>query len=599
MKRKYTQFFPCFFTVLYFLVTFFLSWNRQRFGLDVTDISYWVAEPYLVSKGSVPFVNLWVQTPLTSLLLAPLIALITTFSGGTEGIMLKVLHFRVIFSASVCFVVWLLLRKRINAVAAAAFSIALSCAIPFGDGALDYNSVSLYILLLAGSLLFCAMEESDLKKAGLYYLSVGVAMALCAMAHTLEIANCCLFAVAVPFCERRKWKGIPLWSASVLSGLTVALVTIAGLEIAGGGGLFSGIGTILRFHHYFDIPPSPAANILRDAKSNLIQYGGAWLTVFLAVFIASFRFLPYGKTRLRKSLATALPISAFFFLLLCFLLLFRKPGGQLFSDRMSFMKTMPILFLSLPLYPFALKPERRRKAARMLLCFWLPYLLMYLLCCARAAGASFSTRLYILAPGVFLAIPLTDMVIRDNFARENASAPVLGGFSLLLSVLIALYGLSISYHWVYRDSAIPELTYCVQSGTYRGIYTTPERGRAIENLEALIRERTGAGESVLFSDLFPMGYLMTDARICTPSSWDPTMYRYGFQDMNLFSLYFDLRKEIPDKILFVNSEGRTLSVDDPDNLFAAFVRENYTCTLETGPGLFSVRVFETNQLSGR
>ena len=96
-----------------------------------------------------------------------------------------------------------------------------------------------------------------------------------------------------------------------------------------------------------------------------------------------------------------------------------------------------------------------------------------------------------------------------------------------------------------------------------------------------------------------MGYLMTDARICTPSSWDPTMYRYGFQDMNLFASYFELQKEIPDKILFLNSEGRALSIDDSDNLFAAFVRENCTCTLETDPGLFSVRVFEANHLSIR
>lgn len=48
-------------------------------------------------------------------------------------------------------------------------------------------------------------------------------------------------------------------------------------------------------------------------------------------------------------------------------------------------------------------------------------------------------------------------------------------------------------------------------------------------------------------------------------------------------------------ILFVKSEEDSpLSIDDPDNEWAQYIREHYTQTAVFGEGMFSMRVFEKN-----
>lgn len=151
-----------------------------------------------------------------------------------------------------------------------------------------------------------------------------------------------------------------------------------------------------------------------------------------------------------------------------------------------------------------------------------------------------------------------------------------------------------SYGKIYREAPAKQLVYKVETGIYKGLLTTEEKGKTVERLEELIRENTKETESILICDLFPMGYLMTDATYCTPTVWDPDMYRYGFQDMALFKAYFDRSGRTPDMILYVNSEDLPLSIDDPENEFAAYVNGNYHCTETIGEGLYSLRFFERN-----
>lgn len=121
---------------------------------------------------------------------------------------------------------------------------------------------------------------------------------------------------------------------------------------------------------------------------------------------------------------------------------------------------------------------------------------------------------------------------------------------LFLAASFALYSLGVQYAYVCRDGALPALTCRVERGVYRGLYTTPERAEALQNLEEQLDARVSPGEAVLFADLMPMVYLMTDGLPCTPTSWDPCHYRYGFQDDNLYQSYFQKTGRVPDKIFY-------------------------------------------------
>jgi hypothetical protein len=74
----------------FFIAVIIILMFRTPFGIDVTDISFWTAEPYLITQGAIPYVNNWSQTPLTSLVIAPLVWFFTTATGGTEGVPDKV-----------------------------------------------------------------------------------------------------------------------------------------------------------------------------------------------------------------------------------------------------------------------------------------------------------------------------------------------------------------------------------------------------------------------------------------------------------------------------------------------------------------------------
>ena len=72
--------------VLFFLLILLVMANRVRFGIDFTDCSWYVAEPFLVAKGAVPYCDLWSQASGFTIPLACAFDLFLRISGGTDGI---------------------------------------------------------------------------------------------------------------------------------------------------------------------------------------------------------------------------------------------------------------------------------------------------------------------------------------------------------------------------------------------------------------------------------------------------------------------------------------------------------------------------------
>lgn len=219
------------------ITVIFILMFRVPFGVDVTDTSYWTAEPYLITQGAIPYVNNWSQTPLTSLVIAPLVWLFTTAAGGTEGIMFFIFSVSFLFRLAVPVLIWLLLRRSMEPSWAAVFCI-LFFVCDYGTNRfLNYNFLSQGLLALGGALLWNALEQENPRAAAVRYAWAGLVMALCALSHVTQIVNCLLFAVFLLVLERRRWKGLPCWLPYILSGLAVAVTVIIGLEWAGGGGL--------------------------------------------------------------------------------------------------------------------------------------------------------------------------------------------------------------------------------------------------------------------------------------------------------------------------------------------------------------------------
>lgn len=573
-----------------------LVFLRAPYGTDVTDEAYWVAEPYLVTQGAIPLADNWSQTPLTGLLIAPLISLYTTLAGGTQGIVLYMMCVTIVFRIAAAAAVWLLLRRQMGQLTAAVCALLLFSCNMGHTRSLNYSILSLYLLALAGALLYNAVSQEDVQKAAGRCAGAGVVMALCALAHVTQLFNCILFAVILLFLERRTFKKLPLWLIYGLSGLLVAVIVTAALEAASGGRLFSGLGTLLRENNYFRIPHlSFREQVFRcahDFQFFILRRGIPLFLLFFAVFsLLSFLKTRSCKERLSQILTYSL-LSASGVLLAW---MASRRGDMFSSDTAAF-----ILFLTAPCYLLWMDAPRRHASRPLLFFFWLPCLVS-LLSIAAASHSAANYRYYVLSAGAVLAFPLACATLRGTSCFPGKRGERHGGTgkgsALPFAVAVLFSAAMLVNLWtnVYRDDVIPQLTYRVESGVYKGCYTSPKRGQALEVLEQRIRTLTDDTESVLFCDLFPAGYLMTEAPHCTPTTWDPCMYRYGFQDAELFLRYFEQRGETPERILFVNSEESPLSIDDPENQFAAFVRTHYTLTDEEGEGLFSFRVFTKNE----
>ena len=117
----------------------------------------------------------------------------------------------------------------------------------------------------------------------------------------------------------------------------------------------------------------------------------------------------------------------------------------------------------------------------------------------------------------------------------------------------------------------------VKEGVYSGIFTTKEKAMALQELEICIRENTNANEYVLFLDRAPMAYMMTKARPCSSTSWDPQLYCEGFRgDTTMLQDYFATVGRTPDKVIYIQTGSKELiSIEQDDYVFNEYIDENY------------------------
>lgn len=94
--------------------------------------------------------------------------------------------------------------------------------------------------------------------------------------------------------------------------------------------------------------------------------------------------------------------------------------------------------------------------------------------------------------------------------------------------------------------------------------------------EAYLSDSFTENDHVLFMETTPFAYLMTDAKACTPSTWDISLYSYNFNDDSLYQRYFETTNTIPDYIMYIDT-GRDamLSINKDNYNFTQYVKSNY------------------------
>lgn len=557
------------------LVVYVLLLNRIKFGVEFTDESWYVAEPYIVAEGAIPYVNNWSQAPGFALPLAILFKLYVMISGGTEGIvyfsrMLYAIVSMVVYGLTV-YIIWRRTRR----------DFVLICVAPllflntYSLYDLNYNTMGVMYLFLATAILFfseyCEMKVMSrrMRVATAVLSGIIIARAIIASPSVL-IAWAGLLIILL--CTKRFKKFLQL----IMGNILAATVIIGWCCIRSGiSDFISGLQVLFTKVAYFRIE---SMHTVSDDAAYMIEYLEPLKVVFILCVIA-FVIYKIGIISFRHYKWLIVLINVF-----CLL----EGGTRSFQERnyehiirFGWFGSIVIAFFLVLIVGNGTAntggDQTKSEKEEALFCSKIITSFAYI------AVLYFGVYLFTSATNVYgfgdreywLIIPLLLGIMALGFVMQRGARVI--GFAcsvgmLLCSVLL----INQNYGFVYRDSPLAELTERVDYGIWKGCYTTPERADNVKRLETYIHDITDESDNVLFMDQVCFAYLMNDGKACTPATADPMVWTYKVDDFEIMEEYFDMVGTIPDKVIYIDfGRDETLSVDG-EWKFNDFLRNHYT-----------------------
>lgn len=520
----------------------FFLFNRLRFGVELTDESWYVAESYIVSQGAVPFVNNWSQAPGFTLPLAFIFKMYTAIH-GTEGIFL---FSRIIYACwliIVSFVSIYILGKYLPGTTPFIAIFPLIFIAPYSLFDINYNTIGVVYLLLVLVLMIFPQEDQCTGKYHTFSVVAGLIIAR-AIIGTPYILMAWIILLAL--CAKTKqWKKL----YSFIAGNTVMAVIVVGWCCISGGGVGNFIKGLFAWLHdcmYFKIPA-------RHSFIGDVLYLVYFCIPFLICFIVT--------QAIRKSFSQN--NNVFYGVVIAFIicgLCLAFFVGPTYKNIVKYLWFVPFIIY------FGDKLQEKRELVRNICIFNAIYFAVFLFS-SSCNVYGFSSREY------WLCVPSIFSVLLINYMIHNrvAAYGVLYVGSLVLGVLFITY----VYGYVYRDQTIELLDTKVDYGAYKGCYTTAARAEAVKELEQYLRSVTEADDNILFLDQVPFAYVMTEANACTPNSADPMSHSYGVNSPEAMYDYFALSGRVPNKIIYIDfGRDELLSIDD-EWRFNEFLDTNY------------------------
>lgn len=524
----------------------FASVLRLFYGTEITDEIFAISEAALVDQGATPFVNNWTQTPGFSVFNVWIIWIYRMIFRSYEGIFLGSRFFFMGSNILLAILIAITLyRTGMDKVYCASAFIVVT-PFYFLIPNLTYNSISMLLLRLIGIALLWGLHYTE-SHPNLGWCA-GVLCALDIYCHPSDVFAIIVITVMIFRITLKKNK---VWLKFCCGGLITAIVVTLWMLIRGNGAykLLYGLKSVLEYNPYFELGHSEFSESMQSIFEFLkeILFCYVLLEVFFSLrFWTRFKMSPW--------------VGRMLFLMIGIVgILFRYSGLDLLC------KLGGLFGIYLIGRARSLINDNRSKYIYI---FTVIPILVATIAIGFFSYGTIITRL------VF-AVSLAYAIIVD-ISIWNVSEGHKKGIALGIAVLIAVCILKADYTYIYRDGQIEELQYKVDSGIYKGVYTTKERAETLPLIETYLKTFLTKNDKVLFMEVVPFAYLMTDAQACTPSTWDVSLYSYGFNDDSMYQRYFETVDEVPDYIIYIDT-GRDnhLSVEEDSYNFTKYVKSKY------------------------
>ena len=548
-----------FFDVIVFALVCVAMLVRMHFAIDFTDESWYVAEPFLVANGAIPYVNNWSQTPGFTVPLAFFYKMFCGINGGTEGIFLFSRLLYLGWISSISLLMFILVRRYLFSemplLAFAMFPLLNINSLY----AINYNSIGVVYL----ALVLCLLCPVFLKKTttALYPLVSGIVIARAIIGTPVVILPWVAISVVLFTINKRALVYY------LIGNCAMAIFVIGGcVLLSDTQSFYNGLSTCVNDLYYFKLSSDES---FRDKILSIGKFFIPSLIVFCLIFIAKIKTEVFFEKWGYRILAVGIVCGLF-----------------LAADDIGIKKIAHFTWF----IPFVLKyigghtNERMREinlACFVTLCAASSYVFA---ACVDIHDGFLHRTYWFLFPAIINLYLLYKCGVEKGIYKLIQYKTVIAGYIVLL--------IFINYANVYRDKGIYDLDTEVASGLWKGIYTTSERADAVVGIEKVLNSSTSENDDVLVLDWASYGYMMAHGNACAPTALDSMCFLYRLNNPDVMFKYYMFEGKVPSKIVYIDKGGGELMSIEVDGWkFNDFVNAGYILKEDVENIGFRVRVY--------
>ena len=546
------------------VLTILLMYYRAFFGTELSDEAFYVAEAKEMLNGNIPFsYGFSLKVVGFSFLLVPLIALYGLFVPGLSGVFLFTRLCFVTYKVFVWAVVYSVLKRRLKNSHALLISALM---IPLNGPILNfsYNTIPELTFFMAGCLLYDVIEQ-DVPRKRERLLLTGFFTGIACFANPGWSVALIIFAALIAVRVKDQKTRIQYFLYFGGSVLAEVLIVVVPVCIRTGFKAFC-YGFYRLFINPMSLHPLESDKSWRTVLDSFSDASDQWITVFVVIFLLIYGVLwdqgRNSRTAVSKRQYVQLAIISAFFVHSLYIIktyhmnLSSSNGGEI---RAFATFCYMVLFICAGLY-------KKDKIVWYLGSYQATYAIAAILL------VSVDATIYRFVNVYTVIVPVLYIMIKNRSA-------VVRMMSVVLAVAVVGSLGYANFKRIFRDGYIHNLTARVQSGVYKGLYTTPDRAKDLPEMEEYLNGVIGEGETYSFRDNVPFAYLMThQGRVCEIQTWDSLQYFYDRNSPQLLYDYYRVRDMIPDKIIYIKSNverDSNLSIQDTGWKYNEWVNTYY------------------------
>lgn len=521
-----------------YTIFFLFLLGRSFLSVELTDEIHGIASIYNIYKGQTPFMTSW-DYHTGWCLEAPLIAFYSFVYPELEGIVLFFRLAYIVFVVANLTLITYLMQKQFHNKNICFYIFPTLFYVAFSQFIINYNSFTLNILLLVSTLLFVKEKGQSCCFAS------GILMGLVCISYPTFVILAVFLAVFILLVDGGEVQyRKTIWY--ILGGMITVCIFFLWLFSKGSYELLlSGLSGMLSSPHEIGKGGINASFLIKVFYEPIRIYLTTINAKFLGLYMIFFTII---ALKVKNKILNSFILVAF--LVVNIYVSISSIGYLIAGDFAAF-----IIFIVFS----------DKRVWRKYLVFWVVVISFILTYCFTSDNCSIITAFIAVGQMIFFLIGL---IFSDQEIVPHKGA------AMLAMMVLSVSGLLYAYTYVYRDEPVKELTIRVEEGIYKGLYTTQGRKQFVEKAEDMLREEINKEDKICVVTRAPMVYLMANADICAPQTWDAQFLCQGYTSAAPLLDYFEVIKEVPDVLVATNMDVSDF-YNNPKYEINEFINRNY------------------------